>query len=215
MTHKTLAELAPNPKNPRRVTDAKLAMLKASMERFGDLGGIVFNRRSSHLVGGHQRLAAYRASALQDVVITTEHDAPTAAGTLREGYIVAKNGERFSYREVDWDEPTEMAANLAANKGAGEFELPSVAEFMSHLEAVEFDLDLTGFDEQEREMLRYELPTAGTQTQTLGAGPAYETPSEMGKAQGQDHDTEIDSQRFEGMGAECPRCGFHFTPKPT
>lgn len=47
--------LKANPENPRTITDAKLLQLKRSMERFGDLSGIVFNRRSGNLGGGHQR----------------------------------------------------------------------------------------------------------------------------------------------------------------
>ena len=42
--------------NPRTITDEQLGWLKKSLEEFGDLSGIVFNRRTGNTVGGHQRL---------------------------------------------------------------------------------------------------------------------------------------------------------------
>jgi len=53
-----LAELAPADYNPRKIGPKAMAGLKASLTRFGELGGIVFNRRTGHLVGGHQRVKA-------------------------------------------------------------------------------------------------------------------------------------------------------------
>jgi len=42
--------------NPRTITDEQLKMLNKSLQTFGDLSGIVYNRRTGNLVGGHQRL---------------------------------------------------------------------------------------------------------------------------------------------------------------
>lgn len=42
--------------NPRKISDKHLAMMKKSMVEFGDLSGIIFNRRTGNLVGGHQRV---------------------------------------------------------------------------------------------------------------------------------------------------------------
>ncbi len=52
----SLGQLEGNPKNPRRITDKKLDMLKKAVSEFGDLSGIVFNRTTGQLVGGHQRV---------------------------------------------------------------------------------------------------------------------------------------------------------------
>jgi len=42
--------LKPAGYNPRKITDKKLEMLKKSLEEFGDLSGIIFNRRrNKHL----------------------------------------------------------------------------------------------------------------------------------------------------------------------
>jgi len=45
----------PAPWNPRRITAEALAGLRASIETFGDLSGIVVNDTTGHIVCGHQR----------------------------------------------------------------------------------------------------------------------------------------------------------------
>jgi hypothetical protein len=47
--------MKPDPRNPNRMTDADKGRMKASLAEFGDLSGIVINRRTDQLVGGHQR----------------------------------------------------------------------------------------------------------------------------------------------------------------
>lgn len=149
----SVAYLKPNPRNPRKVTKAKLSMLQKSMAKFGDLGGIVFNRQSGQLVGGHQRKEAFLALKADDITIERTFDPPTEAGTVAEGFVDL-NGERFSYRETDWPADMEAAANLAANRGAGDFDMPMLADMMSELDTSGFEnMDLTMFDAQERASL--------------------------------------------------------------
>lgn len=153
MTKQFLPDLKPNPRNPRKVTDTKLRMLKDSLARFGDLSGIVVNRTSGNqVVGGHQRLKAFAQLGALDAVIEHTYEHKTSAGTVAEGYV-AVEGERFAYREVEWTSDEEKAANLAANKGAGEWRLDQVAEWVSELDDVNFDLDLTMFDADDRAAL--------------------------------------------------------------
>lgn len=143
-----LKDLAHNQKNPRTITDAKLAQLKKALLKFGDLSGIVFNRQSKQLVGGHQRSKHFDDST--DVVYTKKFSKPTKTGTVAEGYV-EMNGERFAYREVQWDRPTELAANIAANKGAGEWDLPELGAMLKELSHfdLDFDMDLTMHDADE------------------------------------------------------------------
>ena len=89
-----------NPRNPRVITDKKLSQLKKSMTELGDISGIVFNRRSGHLGGGNQRSKSFDDSA--ELVITQRYKKPTRTGTVAEGYVLFE-GERFAYREVDWE----------------------------------------------------------------------------------------------------------------
>lgn len=145
-----VADLAPNPKNPRTITDKKLTQLKKALAEFGDLGGLVFNRRTGMLVGGHQRAKLFPKDA--EIKVTKSYDKPTKVGTVAEGFVLVR-GERFKYREVDWDETREKAANIAANKGAGEWDLSALSDWMREIDDFGFDLDLTMFDEEERKAL--------------------------------------------------------------
>lgn len=143
-----ISELTPNPKNPRKVTDQKLEMLKAALLEFGDLSGIVFNRTTNQLVGGHQRIKHIDPKG--SVTIVRQFKKPTRTGTMAEGYVELQ-GERFNYREVKWPKHKEMAANIAANKGAGDWDLPQLGEWMKELGSfdVDLDLNLTMFDKDE------------------------------------------------------------------
>lgn len=141
-------DLAPNLKNPRTITDAKKAQLKKAMQVYGDLSGIVFNRKSNQLVGGHQRTAQFDQDAKIEIV--KKYPKPTPAGTVAEGYILLK-GERFVYREVSWSKHKEMAANIAANNNAGIWDMPQLTLDLKELGSfdVDFDLDLTMFDDEQ------------------------------------------------------------------
>lgn len=147
-TRMRVADLSPNKKNPRTITDTKLKLLKKALHEFGDLSGVVFNRKSKQLVGGHQRVNTLDPNS--KIVITKKYPKPTRTGTLAEGYIIS-HGERYTYRVVSWDRHREMAANIAANKGAGEWDLPQLADWMRELDSfdVNYDMDLTMFDVEE------------------------------------------------------------------
>lgn len=143
------SEFKPNEKNPRRIKDKKLEMLKKSLEKFGSLDGVVYNRRLDRIVGGHQR---QKIDPDAVVKITTQFEQPDGQGTMAIGFVQIGSSQ-VPYREVDWDEPTDNAANIAANKGAGEWDYTNLKEMMHNLDALNFDLDLTMFDEEDRELL--------------------------------------------------------------
>lgn len=141
-----LRDLTPNDKNPRSITPEKLEFLARSMKEFGDLSGIVFNRTTDRLVGGHQRVRSLQDGAIKRSQV---YKKPTSTGTVAEGFVEI-DGERYSYREVAWDETKEKAANIAANKGAGTWDLPKLSEMLKDIDTFGFDLDLTMFSEFER-----------------------------------------------------------------
>lgn len=58
---KALSELTAAPYNPRQISDVALAGLQASVERFGLVEPVIWNQRTGHVVGGHQRLKALAA----------------------------------------------------------------------------------------------------------------------------------------------------------
>ena len=61
MERRRLSELVPADYNPRQISDAALAGLSASIDRFGLVEPIVWNSRTKRVVGGHQRLRVLRA----------------------------------------------------------------------------------------------------------------------------------------------------------
>lgn len=140
-----LSDLTPNPGNPRKITDEKKSMLAKALKEFGDISGVVFNRKTQRLIGGHQRRSQFNPA--DPIVIVKKYSKPTKTGTVAEGYIETSAG-RFSYREVYWDQAKEKAAALAANKLAGEWDPAKLGEWIKELNSfdVDFDLDLTMFD---------------------------------------------------------------------
>lgn len=130
-----LAELKPNPDNPRKVSAKKLKALKKSMDEFGDLSGVIYNKRSGQLIGGHQRVQLLKGGVIN---------------LIGDDFGFIKVGDQeFTLRLVDWDDAKEKAANIAANKGAGEWDDLKLAEWFKELDAMDFDLSLTMFDEEE------------------------------------------------------------------
>lgn len=142
------SDLSPNPKNPRKISKEQLLRLEKSLGELGDLGCIVFNRRTKRLCSGHQRFKIIPKES--DIVIEEEFEEPSSVGTVALGYILYR-GEKFKYREVDWDETTEMVANLAANKHGGEFDFSILPDVLLELDAANVNWDLTGFELDEIE----------------------------------------------------------------
>lgn len=141
-------QLHPHPENPRLITAQQREMLKKSLDEFGDLSGVVFNRRTQRLVGGHQRVSVLNGLRNGRLQIVNRYDEPTAQGTVLEG-LIEHDGERFSYREVDWDEDKAVAAMIAANQQGGEFDESLLADLVNRHEETEGDPDLLGFDRDE------------------------------------------------------------------
>lgn len=127
METKSLDSLNPNAKNPRTISDFDFENLKKTMQEFGDLSGVVHNNRTDRLVGGHQRREAFSDLRADQITITQRFAEPTAVGTVALGYVIL-NGEQFAYREVDWPEAKELAANIAANRISGEWDLEKLGE---------------------------------------------------------------------------------------
>lgn len=147
MSEKQVGALHPAPYNPRRIEEAELAGLKQALEVFGDLGGIVFNRRTEQLVGGHQRVKTLDKSwplwiAPDDTL--TEGD--RRVGTVAMGFIETPFG-RLSYREVDWDQKIEKAANMAANKWGGSWDDAALKDLLTEIDDGSGLIGLSGFNE--------------------------------------------------------------------
>lgn len=108
-----MSELVPQGNNPRIIDPAALNGLKASIGRFGLVELIVWNERTKHILGGHQRYAAL----LQ-------------AGVAEAPVVV-----------VDMSPEDELAASLTLNNPEieGEFDEP-IMELIGQVEAAAPDL---------------------------------------------------------------------------
>ena len=58
------SDIVPDDYNPRKAltpADPEYQKIKASLQTFGAVEPIVFNRRTGHIVGGHQRIEIMKA----------------------------------------------------------------------------------------------------------------------------------------------------------
>ena len=127
----TVETLTPAPYNPRKGWKRGQAEAFArSVKEFGDLGGIIRNRQTGNLVGGHKRIDLLRQGK---AVITDLKPATDPTGTVMLGQIIAENGTRFAFREVDWKPAKEKRANLAANAWSAEWDTAALDTMIREL----------------------------------------------------------------------------------
>ena len=118
---KKVTELIPADYNPRKdlkPDDAEYKKLKRSLEQFGYVEPVIWNKTTGRVVGGHQRL-----KVLIDMGIT-EVDCVV----------------------VELDETKEKALNIALNKISGEWDKDKLMLVIADLQGEDFDVSLTGFD---------------------------------------------------------------------
>ncbi|MEM6484394.1 MAG: DNA modification methylase [Pseudomonadota bacterium] len=121
----SLTSIKPAPYNPRkqlRPGDPEYQHLLNSVERFGMVQPLIWNCRTKHLVGGHQRLTIL-----------------TARGETHADVVV-----------VDLPLNEEKALNLALNKIDGRWDEKLLSDVLGDLiDADELDLGCTGFTSSE------------------------------------------------------------------
>jgi len=102
---KTINDLKPADYNPRIMREKAFKGLKGSLKEFGDISGIVWNKRSGNLVAGHQRVQALKSV-----------NAKIVKDSGGEAYLEhPETEERYWIRVVDWDLHKEKSANVTAN----------------------------------------------------------------------------------------------------
>lgn len=148
--------LKSNSKNPRKMSDIKKRALQKSLIKFGDLGCIIFNRKTDRLLGGHQRSEVLPRDS--EIVIDIEYSVPTKAFTVAIGYVKAGD-ERFKYREVDAPESWENEALIAANKHSGEWDNKRLGHLLKKTPTMDFEV--AGFDHSELQSLGVDAPYFG------------------------------------------------------
>lgn len=114
-----------NPRKDLKKGDPEYEKLKRSIETFGYVEPVIWNKRTGHIVGGHQRFKILKEQGATEVDCVV----------------------------VDMDEAEEKALNVALNKVSGDWDMPKLAELLEDLDKSMFDVSLTGFDAAEIEDL--------------------------------------------------------------
>ncbi|SDN05115.1 site-specific DNA-methyltransferase [Acetanaerobacterium elongatum] len=107
-----------NPRKDLKPGDPEYEKLRRSLEEFGYVEPVIWNKATSHIVGGHQRL-----KVLLDMGVT-EVDCVV----------------------VEMDAEKEKALNVALNKISGDWDKDKLALLIADLQGADFDVSLTGFD---------------------------------------------------------------------
>ena len=114
-----------NPRVDLKSGDAEYEKLKRSVQEFGYVEPIIWNKTTGNVVGGHQRL-----KVLQDL-----------------GYT------KIDCVVVEIDDQRERALNIALNKIQGAWDNEKLAGLLQELTSADFDVTLTGFDAAEIDAL--------------------------------------------------------------
>lgn len=121
---KNTADLLPADYNPRKDLkpgDAEYEKLKRSIEQFGYVEPVIWNKTSGRVVGGHQRLKVLIDMGMTEVDCVV----------------------------VELTEEKEKALNIALNKISGEWDKDKLALLIADLQGADFDVSLTGFEPAE------------------------------------------------------------------
>lgn len=114
-----------NPRKDLKPGDPEYEKLKRSIEQFGYVEPVIWNKTTGRVVGGHQRL-----KVLLDMGIT-------------EVECVV----------IEMDEEKEKALNIALNKISGDWDKDKLALLIADLQGADFDVSLTGFEPAELDTL--------------------------------------------------------------
>jgi len=116
-------------KNPRKITDKQMELLKSHLEELGDLSGVIYCTNNKAYVGGNQRSTIFDGA---DIEIVERFKKPTKNKTLAHGFI-NYNGEKYAYREVCFNESEFQKACLVANNDGGSFDWEKIKSWDSDL----------------------------------------------------------------------------------
>jgi len=130
-----LSDLNPATYNPRKSLkpgDPAYEKLKASIQSFGNVEPIVWNRRTGNVIGGHQRLRVLLDLGVEESEISV----------------------------VDLAETDEKRLNIALNKITGEWDDEKLTALLADITAAGADVYPTGFDDQELSSMFADLSKA-------------------------------------------------------
>ncbi len=107
-----------NPRKDLKPGDPEFEKLKRSVEEFGYVEPIIWNKRTGVVIGGHQRLKVLKHLGYTEVDCVV----------------------------LDIDAQQEKALNVALNKISGDWDMPLLTALLKDLSDGGYDATLTGFD---------------------------------------------------------------------
>lgn len=110
-----------NPRKDLKPGDVEYEKLKRSLEEFGYVEPVIWNKTTGHVVGGHQRLKVLLDMGISEVECVV----------------------------IEMDVEKEKALNIALNKISGDWDKDKLALLIADLQGADFDVSLTGFDPAE------------------------------------------------------------------
>jgi len=149
---KKVSELQPAPYNPRielPEDDPRYRKLKRSIERFGLVEPLLWNQRTGHLIGGHQRLRILKRLNFDEVPVAVQ----------------------------DLPDDQEMALNVILNnrEAQGDWDLPQLTRVLTELASLpEPQLSATGFEPSHLKTMQSELTPSEESIETEKASQFYE-----------------------------------------
>lgn len=120
-----VADLVAADYNPRKIKDEEFIRLKKSIQEFGYVEPIIYNKQTGRIVGGHQRHRALKELGYDEIEVV----------------------------EVDLNETQEKILNIGLNKIGGAFDMPKLKDLLTEVDTGEYSLDLTGFGTDEIEKM--------------------------------------------------------------
>ena len=111
---KKISDLKPAPYNPRKSSDKQEANLKKSLEKFGVVEPIVFNKQTGHIVGGHFRIRELKKLGYKEVDCVI----------------------------VDLNEDDEKELNIRLNANTGDWDFDELANNWDAGQLTEWGLDI-------------------------------------------------------------------------
>jgi DNA modification methylase len=140
---KKLSELTPAPYNPRQSTAKQEKHLKASLEKFGVVEPIIFNKQTGYIVGGHFRVRELKKLGYKEIECVI----------------------------VDLSEEDEKELNIRLNANTGEWDWDMLANEWDSVELEEWGLEVPNFEAEEQileaEEDDYDVPDGGIETDII------------------------------------------------
>ena len=136
---KQIADLIPAPYNPRQSTAKQEQHLRESLEKFGMVEPIIFNKQTGYIVGGHFRVRELKKLGIKEIECVI----------------------------VDLNEADEKELNIRLNANTGSWDWDTLANDWDVVDLEAWGLDIPQFDtveELEAEEDDYEVPEGGMET---------------------------------------------------